>query len=317
MASIGVDIEKAAQVLREGDLVGVPTETVYGLAGNALVPEVVAKIFEVKKRPFFDPLIVHIPSANSLQTVAKDISEVAEKLANHFWPGPLTMVLPRKNNIPDLVTSGLATVAVRVPDHPLTIKLLNSLDFPLACPSANPFGYVSPTTAQHVEDQLGQDISYILDGGPCNIGVESTIIGFEHEGPVVYRPGGVPVEDIEKLIGKVSKKAASKTPLAPGMLKHHYAPDKTLVLGNIKELMEQYGHEQAGVLSFKDHFNQLDDELQIQLSPSGSLSEAAQNLFAALRKLDGMNIRYIFAELVPERGLGVAINNRLRRAAHK
>ena len=276
-----------------------------------------AKIFEVKNRPHFDPLIVHLPSPQHLTTVVKQIHPSAEKLGNLFWPGPLTLILPRKDIVPDLVTSGLPTVAVRVPDHPLTLQLLNSLDFPLACPSANPFGYVSPTTAQHVQDQLGQKIRYILDGGPCRIGIESTILGFEDGNPVIYRPGGITVEQIEPILGKVLVKTSSSNPIAPGMLKHHYAPDKTVIIGNISELLKQYGAEEAGILSFKDHFEQVSDSHQIQLSPSGDLNQAAQNLFAGLRKLDGMNIRYIFAELVPDRGLGLAINNRLVRASSK
>ena len=258
---------------------------------------------------------VHLPSAQHLTAVVKKIHQSAQKLANLFWPGPLTLILPRKEIVPDLVTSGLPTVAVRVPDHPLTLQLLNRLDFPLACPSANPFGYVSPTTAQHVQDQLGQEIPYILDGGSCKIGIESTILGFEDGNPVIYRPGGIAMEQIEPILGKVLVKNSSSNPIAPGMLKHHYAPDKTVIIGNISELLEQYGAEEAGILSFTDRFDLASDSHQIQLSPSGDLNQAAQNLFAALRKLDGMNIRYIFAELVPDRGLGVAINNRLARAA--
>jgi L-threonylcarbamoyladenylate synthase len=247
--------------------------------------------------------------------VVKEIPKSAKILAAHFWPGPLTLVLPRKEIVPDLVSSGLPTVGVRVPDHPLTLELLKAVPFPLACPSANPFGYISPTTPKHVSDQLGDQINYILDGGPCRVGIESTIIGFEKGVPVIYRPGGIPGEDIEKVVGSISIKTTSDKPVAPGMLSSHYAPAKSLLIGNIRELIAHYGHKKSGVLSFNDHFDQVDDEFQIQLSPEGDLAQAAQNLFAALRKLDAMDIRYIFTELVPDYGLGVAINNRLRRAA--
>ncbi len=315
MAEIGTDIQKAVDELNRGNVVAVPTETVYGLAGNAFDVTAVAKIFEVKRRPSFDPLIVHIASYDCLDSVVRRIPEPARILAQALWPGPLTLVLPKADEIPELVTSGLSTVAVRVPDHPLTAKLLATLSFPLACPSANPFGYISPTSAQHVADQLGEAINYILDGGSCKVGIESTIVGFEDGQAVIYRPGGVPVESIEHLIGKTSMKSMSDSPLAPGMLKSHYSPSKSLILGNISELLDQYGHEQVGVLSFSRYFEQLDHGYQIQLSPTGNLTEAAQNLFASLRKLDSMNIRYIFAETVPEQGLGIAINNRLKRAA--
>jgi L-threonylcarbamoyladenylate synthase len=288
---------------------------VYGLGANAYDTTAVARIFEVKRRPHFDPLIVHLASTTQLNNVVEDIPPSAKILAEHFWPGPLTLVLPRKAQVPDLVTSGLTTVAVRVPNHPLALGLLKKLDFPLACPSANPFGYVSPTTAQHVADQLGQDIDYILDGGSCRIGIESTIVGFENGSPIIYRPGGITKEDLEGIVGMVKTKTSKSLPVAPGMLKHHYAPHKNIIIGNIRDLLEHHGPEQVGILSFNSQFEQVSDHRQIQLSPDGSLIEAAQNLFASLRKLDAMNIKYIFTELVPEHGLGVAINNRLRRAA--
>lgn len=258
-----------------------------------------------------------MPSASHLTDVAVDVNPIVNQLADHFWPGPLTLVVPRKDHIPDLVTSGLPTVAIRVPDHSLALSLLNRLDFPLACPSANPFGYVSPTTAQHVADQLGDHISYILDGGPCHIGIESTIVGIENGYPVIYRPGGVTKEQIEDIVGPVNTLTSKVKPVAPGMLKHHYAPNKSIIIGNIADLLDQHGPNQVGILSYSTHFDQVSNKRQIQLSANGSLIEAAQNLFASLRKLDGMNISHIFAELVPERGLGVAINNRLRRAASK
>lgn len=315
MSLIGTDIQRASKELDRGNLVGIPTETVYGLAGNALDPKVAAKIFSIKNRPTFDPLIVHIPSFRYLNSIVTEVPAMAEQLASHFWPGPLTLVLPRKDVVPDLITSGLSTVAVRVPGHPLTLKLLNKLDYPLACPSANPFGYVSPTTAEHVRQQLGGDLPYILNGGPCKIGIESTIIGFESQQPVIYRPGGISLEAIKERIGEVSIKPRASGVLAPGMSGSHYAPRKTLILGNIPQLLEEYGPEKVGILSLKEHFNQIEDRFQIQLSSKGDLTEAARNLFSSLRKLDAMPITHIFAELVPNHGLGWAINDRFQRAA--
>lgn len=317
MAVIGTDISKAVDILNRGNVVGVPTETVYGLAGNALNASAVAKIFEVKKRPSFDPLIVHVPDFNNLESIVREIPQTALALAQEFWPGPLTLVLPRKEIIPDLVTSGLDTVAVRVPNHPLALELLNRLDFPLACPSANPFGYVSPTTTEHVNQQLGKDIPYILDGGPCSIGIESTIVGFDGEQPVIYRPGGIAIDRIEEIVGEVIIQTKAAKPVTPGMLDSHYAPGKTLLLGNISDFLQTMGAPKAGILSFKDTFPDIPENRQIRLSSNGDLSQAAKNLFASLRKLDAMDISYIFAEPVPNHGLGIAINDRLSRASTK
>jgi L-threonylcarbamoyladenylate synthase len=317
MAVIGTDISIASKELKQGNLVGIPTETVYGLAANAFDETAVTKIFEVKKRPSFDPLIVHIPGYAYLETVASEIPEIAKKMVEHFWPGPLTLVLPKTNVIPDLVTSGLSTVAVRVPNHPMTLELLGQLDFPLASPSANPFGYISPTSAQHVAEQLGDSIPYILDGGNCKVGIESTIVGFDQGQAVIYRPGGVSEEDLKEITGVLGSKPSAQVTLAPGMLKSHYAPSKKMIIGEIAGLISKYGAKKIAILSFKNSFNEIRRDHQIQLSPKGSLREAAQNLFGSLRKLDAMDIRYIFAELVPEQGLGIAINDRLRRAASK
>ena len=313
MAEIGTDLQRAKAILESGDLVAIPTETVYGLAGNALNPEAVAKIFEVKQRPGFDPLIIHVPTLDHANKYARSIPAAAKALAERFWPGPLTFVLERQEIIPDIVTSGLDTVGIRCPNHSLTRKLLSSLDFPLAAPSANPFGYVSPTTAAHVNDQLGKSIPYILDGGACQVGIESTIVGFENETPVVYRIGGLTIEQIESIIGKVIVQAHSTSnPKAPGQLKSHYAPGKKLIVGNIEELLQKYPSHSSGILTFKRDFN---SPYQKVLSKSGSLTEAAHNLFAALRSFDQMPIEIILAEFLPEEGLGRAINDRIRRAA--
>ncbi|MEQ8533736.1 MAG: L-threonylcarbamoyladenylate synthase, partial [Imperialibacter sp.] len=251
MAEIGIDIDKAKSFLDRGQLIGLPTETVYGLAGNAFNEAAVLKIFQVKNRPSFDPLIAHTNSLEKVKAFVKDIPDVALDLAEAFWPGPLTLLLPKKKRIPLLLTSGLKTVAVRIPDHPLTTALLEQLDYPLAAPSANPFGYVSPTTAHHVQDQLGESIPYILDGGPCRVGIESTIIGFENNKPVVYRLGGKRIDEIEKLIGTVRIRTnMSSDPAAPGMLKSHYAPTKRVVVGDLEELIPKLNPMKVAVISF-------------------------------------------------------------------
>jgi len=316
MARIGSSIEIAKQLLEKGELVGIPTETVYGLAANALNELAVLEIFKVKNRPQFDPLIVHVASIEKARELVEYFPEKAENLATHFWPGPLTLLLKKKSVIPDLVTSGLDTVAVRCPDHDMTLTLLSELSFPLAAPSANPFGYISPTRPEHVNEQLGDKINYILDGGECHVGIESTIVGFENELPVVYRLGGLSIEKIESVAGPVSVQLnTSSNPKAPGQLKSHYAPKKKLKLGNIDELIKTYGTNRIGVLGFQHKISQILPENQLTLSASGNLEEAAQRLFACLRVLDKMNIDFILAEKVPDTGLGKAINDRLYRAA--
>lgn len=316
MATIGNDILQAKKLLLEGELVAIPTETVYGLAANALNPEAVTQIFVVKERPSFDPLIVHVASIDQAQQFITAVPEKAIQLARHFWPGPLTLVLPKQSIIPDIVTSGLSTVGIRCPDHDLTRQLLSELPFPLAAPSANPFGYVSPTTAEHVNNQLGHKIKYILDGGPCRIGLESTIVGFENDQAVIYRRGGVSEEEISKVIGEVSYRLASSNPVAPGQLDSHYAPNKKLYLGDINELKKEFTGKKVGVLRFMGNSDSA-DTYQLILSQSGNLEEAARNLFAALRQFDQMEIEVILAEPVPDSGIGKAINDRLRRAATK
>ena len=313
MAIISTNIQQAQEHLNAGQLVAIPTETVYGLAANALNAEAVAKIFEVKNRPTFDPLIVHIAYPSEIEKYAASFPGPARDLAMKFWPGPLTLVLPKRNNIPDLVTSGLNTVGLRCPNHPLALGLLRQLDFPLAAPSANPFGYISPTTAQHVQDQLGSKIPYILDGGPCSVGLESTIVGFEKGETIVHRLGGLSVEAIESVVGKVAVRThANSNPQAPGQLDSHYAPRKKMLVGNIDELIRKHYGERVGVLSFKTNYAV---DFSFVLSQSGSPTEAAQNIFKMLRDLDESPVDVIIAEFVPEQGLGRAINDRLKRAA--
>jgi L-threonylcarbamoyladenylate synthase len=313
MAEIGKDINKARQLLEQGELVAIPTETVYGLAGNALDADAVIRIFDVKKRPEFDPLIMHVSSFEKVNRYAENIPAFARELADAFWPGPLTLLLKRKSAVPDLVTAGLPTVGIRCPDHALTRSLLEAIDFPLAAPSANPFGYVSPTTPEHVNDQLGDKISYILDGGPCRVGIESTIVGFDNDQGIVYRSGGLRVEDIEEVIGKVEIQVhTSSNPKAPGQLMSHYAPAKRMLVGNIETLVEQFNGKRIGVLTFSKNYKL---PYQYVLSASGNIDEAARNFFSALRALDKLPIDIIVAEFVPETGIGSAINDRLRRAS--
>lgn len=316
MAEISQDISKAVNYLNQGKLIGLPTETVYGLAANALNTDAVLKIFEVKNRPSFDPLIVHAHSIDEVKKYAQGIPWKALQLAGAFWPGPLTLVLQKKELIPDLVTSGLDTVAVRIPDHPLALELLRQLDFPIAAPSANPFGYVSPTTPEHVSGQLGDQIPLILDGGSCDVGIESTIIGFEGDEPVIFRLGGKTVEEIETIIGKVTiELTQGSNPRAPGMLDSHYAPKIPLVLGNIDQLIEEHSGKKIGILALDKVYPKIEKQNQIQLSVDGDLNEAAKNLFKALRNLDAMDVDIILAETMPDHSLGRAINDRLKRAA--
>lgn len=316
MAESGRDIHKAIGILQQDGLVAIPTETVYGLAGNAFSEEAVVKIFEVKNRPAFDPLIVHVASIEQVEEMVVNVPSKAKELAARFWPGPLTFLLKKEAIIPDIVTSGLNTVAIRIPDHPITLELLSDLEFPLAAPSANPFGYVSPTTVKHVNDQLGNKIPYILDGGDCHVGIESTIIGFHNEQPEIFRLGGIPVEDIESVIGKVNvKDHSSSRPEAPGLLESHYAPTKKVKLTEISDLELTKKPEQIGLIRFMDLYPGIPEKNQIILSGKGDLIEAAKNLFAALRKMDEMDVQFVIAESLPEIGLGRAINDRLRRAA--
>ena len=308
------DISFAAGLLQDGKLVAIPTETVYGLAANALNADAVLNIFEAKNRPHFDPLIVHVGSINQAQHLTRHISSEAQKLMEAFWPGPLTIVLAKKDIIPHIVTSGMDTVGLRMPSHPMTLELLAHLEFPLAAPSANPFGYISPTSAAHVAEQLGDHIPYILDGGECTVGVESTIIDCTSNVPRILRLGGLSVEAIEEVIGPVEINAIStSSPQAPGMLHSHYAPRKQLLLGNIHDLLHDHGPD-VSILSFRDSYH---NYRNIRLSESGDLHEAARNLFSAMRKLDADHHTCIIAEFVPDYGLGRAINDRLKRAAYK
>lgn len=314
---IGIDIQWAAKLLQEGEVVAIPTETVYGLAGNALNTNAVLKIYEAKNRPQFNPLIIHVPSPEHFKLYVSEIYDTVYRLAEKFCPGPLTFLLPKKDIVPDLVTAGSTKVAIRVPSHPTTLGLLNQLDFPLAAPSANPFGYVSPVTAQHVYDGLKNKIPYILDGGTCNVGVESTIVGFENDKVIVYRLGGVSIESIEEVVGKkIELQLSHEKPDTPGQLKSHYATSTPLYTGKVDELIRRHKGERIAILSFDKIYTGIPAEQQFPLSLKGDLHEAAAHLFSVLRKLDELKADCILAELFPERGLGRAINDRLSRAQH-
>ena len=315
---IGQDVDKAVEILREGGLVAIPTETVYGLGANALDVNAVAKIFEAKERPSFDPLIIHTDSLDKLEGLVKGIPKELQVLVDTFSPGPLTILLERTERIPDLVTSGLPRVAVRIPAHPLCRKLLSKLDFPLAAPSANPFGYISPTRAKHVADQLGRKVDYILDGGNCDYGLESTIVSLTESGSLkVLRKGGLAIEKIEELVGKVEvNEVSSSNPTAPGMLKSHYAPKTPIYVGNMAENLKKLKGKKIAYIGFNMLNFNLPVEDQFLLSMRFDLKEAASNLFAVMRQLDkSKKYEAIVADFFPEEGLGRAINDRLRRAS--
>jgi len=315
MAQVGTDVQHAAEILARGGLVAIPTETVYGLAADALNPAAVLRIFEAKQRPHFDPLIVHVPDLESARELSSDMHPLAVRLAEAFWPGPLTLVVPKADRVPDLVTSGLDTVGLRVPAHPLTLELLRLCGRPLAAPSANPFGYVSPTAAAHVNAQLSERVDYILDGGPTQVGIESTIVGFEPDGLVVYRLGGLEVGAIESVIGKVRLAInQSSDPKAPGQLLNHYAPRIPVHIFN-GQIPDGWADKGFGIIALNTVPSGLFPKEKRLLSIDGDLNEAARNLFAALRELGDMPLAGIVAVPLPEVGLGPAMNDRLRRAA--
>lgn len=319
MTLISKDISKAVDILNQEELVAIPTETVYGLAGNIYSEKAIKAIFEMKKRPFFNPLIVHIHSIDQLEDLVLEIPEKARTLANKFWPGSLTMVMKKKAIVPDLITASKDTVALRIPDHPVALELLKSLHFPLAAPSANPFGSISPTNAFHVADYFQSVLPMVLEGGDCRNGIESTIIGFENDEPVLYRLGSISLESIENVVGKIKVKNKEEVaPNAPGMLSRHYAPSTTTYLENdVQKFIEQFPNQRIGILTFKNKIENASVVYQEVLSERGDLSEATSNLYAALHRLDKMNLDIIVAEKFPDFELGKSINDRLERATKK
>jgi L-threonylcarbamoyladenylate synthase len=317
-APIGTDVQHAARLIAAGRLVAFPTETVYGLGANALDTSAVAGVFAAKERPHFDPLIVHVATLEAARDLVTDFPDIAVRLAERFWPGPLTLVLPKVDRVPDLVTAGLPSVAVRIPAHPLALELIERAGVPIAAPSANPFGQVSPTTAQHVAAQLADRIDYILDGGPCRVGVESTVLHLGGERPLLLRPGGVSLEDLEAVIGPVetlpSSPASDEGPqAAPGLLERHYAPRTPLQI--VDELPPPDQRSESGLLTLGPVDEAHTFAAVEVLSPTANLTEAAAHFYAALRRLDDAGLSQILARRFPPHGLGRALNDRLQRAA--
>ena len=317
-ASDAESIRRAGSIIKTGGLVAFPTETVYGLGCDAMNANAAAKVFEVKQRPQFDPLIVHIADLKQLEMVIESLPAVGQRLIDTFWPGPLTLVLPKQPAIPDLITAGLSTVAVRMPNHPVAQTLIREAGTPIAAPSANPFGYVSPTTAQHVAHGLGNKVDLILDGGPCPVGVESTIVSLAGPQPELLRPGSITIEQLSSIIGSIRRSSSvNHKPIAPGQLSRHYAtrtPLTILASAGARPILKDGAR--AGLLI---HSHQKDADNRFAaievLSSTGDLREAARHLFAALRRLDSLGLDRIYAEPCQEKGLGVAIMDRLRRCA--
>lgn len=314
---IGTDIAFAAELLTDNKLVAIPTETVYGLAANAFNTSAVLNIYKTKNRPQFNPLIIHSNSLLRFENWGLSIPDEAKKLATHFWPGPLTIVVKANKHIPDVVTAGTGAVAIRVPNHPLTLQLLTLLDFPLAAPSANPSGFVSPTSALHVAKNLGNKIDYILDGGNCAVGLESTIISLLEEEPMVLRFGGLATEEIEAVLGKkIAVANKDNRVVAPGMLTKHYAPNhKLIVVDDLEQASRVYDKNRIGIISFSSLVNDVPAAHQFVLSENKNLEEAASNLFAAMQQIDELDLDIILAERFPNKSLGFAINDRLKRAS--
>jgi L-threonylcarbamoyladenylate synthase len=311
-----IALAEAAAVLQRGGLVAFPTETVYGLGADAFDPRAVARIFEVKARPSFDPLIVHLAEVASLDWVAVSDDPRARELAARFWPGPLTLVLKRRPEVPDIVTAGLDTVGVRVPAHPAARALIAAAGTPLAAPSANPFGYVSPTTAAHVAELLGDKVDLVLDGGPCRVGLESTILSLAGD-PVILRPGGLPREALEQALGAPLPVAAGgDRPIAPGQLERHYATRTPLAILEGRAHALPAGAGRVGLLAQQPTRATGFAAVEV-LATDGTVETAAARLFAALRRLDALGLDRILAEPCEESGLGHAIMDRLRRAARE
>ena len=313
------ETEDAAQRLRSGQLVAFATETVYGLGANALDETAVARIFEAKHRPHFDPLIMHLANIDDVHRYVKSFPDTARQLAEAFWPGPMTLVLPKSPIVPHLVTAGLPNVALRIPQTEQARSLIRESQVPVAAPSANRFGCVSPTTAQHVLDGLSGRIDAVLEGGQCPIGLESTVIAcLPDEPPTLLRPGGLTIEEIEKVVGPLARPNSEpkdhSPQIAPGMLTRHYAPSKPIVI------VEEFGafeiNKRSGVLAFGPHTSLPTNEV-IQLSETASLLEAATKFFSGLRELEKAEIDVIVARPFPDEGLGIALNDRLRRAASR
>lgn len=310
------ELKLAKKHLENNELVVIPTETVYGLAANALNPDAIRKIYALKKRPSNNPLIVHVHNWNEVEKIAKNIPEKAKTLATHFWPGPLTLILEKRSIIPDEASGGLPTVGVRIPDHPLTLELLRKLNFPLVAPSANPYTRVSPTSVDHVRSYYGERSPFILDGGPCAKGIESTIVSFDGDQVTIYRKGSITKSAIEEVIGSVQVFTNEiSRPLAPGMVRKHYSPlTKTILTNDVLMEINQHANCTIGLLSYQTSYESSHIASVRILSPDGKLEEAAKNLYAYMHQLDQEKLDLLIIERLPEEGLGSAINDKLERA---
>lgn len=316
----GTDVSFAAQCLSEDTLVVIPTETVYGLAANGLKTSAVLKIFEAKKRPRFNPLILHTNSLEKIHPLVKNIPESAIKLAEKFWPGPMSLLLTKSDLVPDLVTAGSPFVVVRIPNHPLTLDLLSRLSFPIAAPSANLYQQISPTNPGHLHHEILEKTAYVLDGGNCTIGIESTIIGFEDNRPIILREGGITANDIQKVTG-IEVTPASSQIKTPGSDKVHYSTHKKLILTDsiLNYLRNNQISEPTTFISWKKIEAEIlkSEDMLYFWSAQQEFSDAAIHLYDLLHQADSNNTRLIIAETVPNEGIGIAINDRLKRAAHE
>jgi L-threonylcarbamoyladenylate synthase len=309
------NILNAAEIIKSGGLVAFPTETVYGLGADGLNPIAVAKIFEVKNRPIFNPLIIHISNKDWLKKFCVYNDERIDLLINKFWPGPLTLVLPKTDLVPEIVSAGNPTVAVRMPDHKVALNLIEKSGTPIAAPSANRFGHLSPTDAHHVKKSLQNKIDMILDGGKSKVGVESTIVQFENGKFYLLRPGGLSKEELEKEIGKFeNKKINPLKPNAPGQLPYHYAPIIPLFFLT-KNLLKKYEDKKIGALFFKEQNVEFNFSSVKILSQTGNMQEAAANLFKHLHDFEKEKVDLILVESIKEEGLGLAIMDRLNKAS--
>ena len=321
------DIRQAADILRAGGLVGIPTETVYGLGANGLSSEAVKKIFAAKGRPQDNPLILHVPEASWLARYCRGVPESAYALAERFWPGPLTMILPRREMVPDATTAGLDTVGVRCPNHPVTLAIIREADVPVAAPSGNTSGRPSPTCAAHMIEDMDGKIDAIVDGGRCGVGVESTIIDLTCTPPRLLRPGGLPLEALEEVLGEVAVDAALLRPLgegekpkAPGMKYRHYAPKApvTVVVGEPAAAADYIAArlgERTGVICFSEWTDRFAGCIVEDMGSVSRKDEQARRVFDALRAFDHTDVTEIYAQCPHEDGLGLAVANRLKKAA--
>lgn len=309
------NISQAATFLTQGNLVAIPTETVYGLAANATNINAIAKIYAAKNRPTFNPLILHVGHTNAIENYAT-VDALSQKIINAFMPGPLTILLPKKNTVNHVITAGSNLVAIRIPMHALLLQLLNQLPFAIVAPSANISGYVSPTTAMHVLESFKNIIPFILDGGACSIGLESTIVQVKNaETVTIHRQGAITASQIQAVLPNINiANKVAETIESPGQLKSHYATKTPLIIGNLTTLIPQYYGQNIATLSFKTRFNNVPANRQFVLSPSGNINQAAQHLFIAMRLIDSLGFNAILTETFPNHGIGFAINDRLNRA---